>query len=55
MKRGPLNNTNKFDWYPGIILAMVSANEVRRYNVTPSLIDGAHTKNGLCVHHPNKT
>ena len=32
----------------GIILRMRPANERRRYNVTSSLIDWAHTQNDLC-------
>ena len=34
--------------YPGIILCMGWANEKRRYIVTSSLIDWAHTQNGPC-------
>ena len=32
----------------GIIMYLGPANEGRRYTVTPSLIDWAHTQNGPC-------
>ena len=34
---------------PGIILSMGSANERRRYYVTPSLIGWTHTQNDPCI------
>ena len=37
--------------YTGIILGMVSANDRRRYIVTPSLIVWAHTQNDPYKHH----
>ena len=40
---------------PGLILCMHSANERRRYTVTPSLIGWAHTQNNpsQCCHDAN--